>query len=333
MAPPTIHVEEHDIKVSNLDRMLFPADHFSKGDMLLHYGRVAPAMVPHLAGRPLTLRRYPEGISSGGFFQKDASDYFPDWINTVEVAHRHSDGTVRYVVCEDAATLLYLANQGTIEFHIWTSTVDQLDHPDRLVMDLDPPAGVTVATIRSVARRARKLFTELGLTPFLQATGGRGYHVVAPLDRSADFRFVRDLAGDIADHLAAGDPDLLTTAQRKQKRGNRIYLDMNRNGSGQTFVAPYSLRARPGAAVATPLDWAELGESTPNGFTAASISRRLAQKTDPWADMDEHAAAPATARKRLDALDRRSAKADLPRPLVLRRQPARPSTSSGRASW
>ncbi|GAB3652826.1 DNA polymerase domain-containing protein [Glycomyces tarimensis] len=302
MAPPTIHVAERDIKVTKLDKELFPEDHFSKGDMLVHYGAVAEAMVPHLAGRPLTMRRFPDGIGAGGFFQKDASDYFPDWINTVAVPHRHAEGTVRYVVCDDAATLVYLANQGTIEFHIWTSTVDDLGRPDRLVVDLDPPSGVSVAALRSVARRARDLFTEVGLTPFLQATGGRGYHVVAPLDRSADFAFVRRLAGDIADRLAADDPELLTTAQRKHRRGDRLFLDVNRNGHGQTFVAPYSLRARPGASVATPLDWGELGRSTPNGFTAASISRRLAQKSDPWAAMDEHAAAPATARERLDAM-------------------------------
>jgi bifunctional non-homologous end joining protein LigD len=274
----------------------------------VHYLTVADAMVPHLAGRPLTLRRFPEGIETDGFFQKDASDYFPDWIDTVEVAHRRSEGSVRYVVCDDAATLLYLANLAAIEFHIWTATVEQLDRPDRLVMDLDPPPGVSVATLRSVARRARDLFTELGLTPFLQATGGRGYHVVASLDRSADFRFVRDLAGDIAERLAAGNPELLTTAQRKNKRGDRIFLDVNRNGRGQTFVAPYSLRARPGAAVATPLDWGELGRSTPNGYTAASIGRRLARKTDPWEDIDDHAAAPAAVRERLEAMGGEHAK-------------------------
>jgi bifunctional non-homologous end joining protein LigD len=300
---PTIHVHEQDIKVTKLDKELFPQDHFSKGDMLVHYLTVADAMVPHLVGRPLTLRRYPEGIGTVGFFQKDAPSYFPSWIDTVEVAHRRSEGTVRYVVCDDAATLLYLANLATIEFHIWTATVARLDHPDRLVMDLDPPDGVTVAELRSIARRARDLCLEVGLTPYLQATGGRGYHVVAPLDRSADFRFVRDLAGALADRLAAGDPDRLTTAQRKNRRGDRVFLDVNRNGHGQTFVAPYSLRARPGAAVATPLDWSELTRSIPNGYTMASISRRLKHKSDPWADMDDHAAAAAAARERLDALD------------------------------
>lgn len=298
----TIHLAGRDIALSSLDKELFPEEHFSKDDLLVHYLTVADAMVPHLAGRALTLRRFPHGIGADGFFQKDVGDRFPDWIRTVEVPHRHSEGANRYAVCDDAPTLLYLANLSTIEFHIQTATADRIDHPDRLVMDIDPPDGVTVATLRSVARRVRDLYTELGLTPFAQATGGRGFHVVAPLDRSEEFAFVRRLAGDIAARLADDDPELLTTAHRKNRRGDRIFLDVNRNGRSQTFIAPYSLRSRPGAAVATPLDWGELGRATPNGFTAAAIRRRLAQKRDPWADMNAHAAAPAKARARLDAL-------------------------------
>jgi bifunctional non-homologous end joining protein LigD len=301
MAPPTVRVDGHDITVSKLDKQLFPDGRLSKGEMILHYLEVADAMVPQLAGRPLTMRRFPDGIGADGFFQKEASGHFPDWIRTVAVPHRRSEGTVQYVVCDDVATLLYLANQATIEFHIWTARADELDCPDRLVMDLDPPPGVPVTTLRSVARRVRDLYADLGLTPFVQTTGGRGFHVVAPLDRTRDFRFVRDLAGDIADRLAADDPELLSTAQRKHRRGDRIFLDVNRNGYGQTFIAPYSVRARPGAAVATPLDWGELSRSRPDGFTAASIRRRLARKADPWADIDRHAAAPAAARERLDA--------------------------------
>ncbi|GAB3652580.1 DNA polymerase domain-containing protein [Glycomyces tarimensis] len=299
MASQTIHVADHDIDVSRLDKELYPGDHISKGDVIDHYRSVADAMVPHLAGRPLTMRRYPDGIGTDGFFQKEASDYFPDWMRIVEVPQR-TDGTVGHVVCDDAATLVYLANQATIEFHVWLSTLDDLERPDRLVIDIDPPSDVPVATLRAVARRTRELYTELGLTPFVQATGGRGFHVVAPLDRSADFDFVRALAADIADDLADGDPELLTTAQRKNRRGDRIFLDANRNAYGQTFIAPYSLRARPGAAVATPLDWGELGRSAPDGHSTKTIGRRLAQKTDPWSSMDDHAAAPATARERLD---------------------------------
>ncbi|ASU85131.1 ATP-dependent DNA ligase [Nocardiopsis gilva YIM 90087] len=301
MGAQTIHVAGHDIDVSKLDKEFYPDDHLTKGDVLDHYRAVADVMLPHLADRPLTMRRYPDGIGADGFYQKEASDYFPDWLRVVEVPQR-GDGSVSHVVCDDAAMLVYLANQATIEFHVGLSTVDKLDCPDRLAIDIDPPPGVSVATLREVARRLRTLYRELGLTPFVQATGGRGYHVVAPLDRSADFRFVRDLAVGIADHLADGDPGLLTTEQRKERRGDRIFLDVNRNAYGQTFITPYSLRARPGATVATPLDWHELGRSTPNGHTHATIRNRLGHKSDPWATIDEQAATPATARDRLAAL-------------------------------
>jgi bifunctional non-homologous end joining protein LigD len=291
MASQTIEVAGRDIKVSRLDKEFYPEDHLTKGDLIEHYRTVADAMVPHLAGRPLTMRRYPDGIGTSGFFQKDASDYFPDWITTTTVQHRHGKpGAVDYVVCDDAATLVYLANQAAVEFHIWLSTTEDLERPDRMVVDIDPPDGVPTAVLQKIARRLRDVYTEIGLTPYLQATGGRGYHVAAPLDRTAGYDTVRELALAVSDRLAAEDPDLLTTQQRKNKRGDRIFLDVNRNGFGQTFVAPYSLRARTGAAVATPLDWDELGRSEPARYTTERIRRRLVRKADPWSTMDDHAA-------------------------------------------
>lgn len=302
MATQTIHVADHDIRLSKLDKAFYPADHVSKGDVIEHYRAVADAMLPHLAGRPLTLRRYPDGISEKGFFQKDASEYFPDWMTIIEVPQRQGDGTVSHVVCDDAATLVYLANQATIEYHIWLSTVHSLNCPDRIVVDIDPPEGIEVATLRMVARQLRSLFGAIGLTSFVQATGGRGFHVVAALDPSEDYRFVRDLAADLADYLATQYPDLLTTAQRKQHRGDRIFLDVSRNAYGQTFICPYSLRARPGAPVATPLDWSELGRSTPNGYGPRKIRRRLERKSDPWTNIEEQTASAAAARGKLDTL-------------------------------
>lgn len=300
----TIRLDGHDIEVTKADKELFPADQVTKGDLVEYYRSVAEVMLPHLAGRPLTMRRFPDGIDSDGFFQKHPSAHFPDWMTVVEVPQRTRGETVTHVVCDSAATLAYLANQAAVEFHIWLSTMDDIDRPDRLVIDLDPPPDTEVAVLRSIAHRFRDLFTEVGLTPFTQATGGRGYHVVAPLDRSEDFDFVRALALDLAERVAEAEPDLVTTAQRKQRREGRIFLDVGRNGYAQTFVAPYSLRARPGAAIATPLDWDEFGRSRPNGVTIAKMRRRLAQKSDPWARIDDHAASPAEARNRFDALSR-----------------------------
>lgn len=270
-----------EIEVSRPGKVLYPDGPVTKDDVVSYYRRVAEVMVPHLRGRPLTMRRFPDGIGEQGWFQKEASDFFPDWVRIEEVPTRDG-GSVHHVICDDAATLVYLANQATLEFHVWNSTVGALDKPDLLVIDLDPPDGAGVAELRSVARRARDLLGQVGLAAFVQATGGRGFHVVAPLDRTATHDVVLPFARELADFLAAADPDRLTTQQRKNKRGDRIFLDVNRNGYAQTFIAPYSLRARPGAAAATPVDWAELGRATPNGFDLRRVPRRLARKTDPW---------------------------------------------------
>lgn len=278
-------MEPDKVELSHLDKVYFPAAGLSKGDVVEHYRTVADVMLPHLAGRPLTMRRYPDGIGGFDFFQKDAGDHVPDWVR-VETVPQRQGGTIRHIVCDDAATLVHLANLGTIEFHVWLSTVDDREHPDRFVVDIDPPEGTGVDTLRQVARRVARSYREVGLTPFVQATGGRGFHVVAPLDRTADYAETRDYASALADRVAAGDPGLLTTAQRKNKRGDRIFLDINRNAYGQTFVAPYSLRGRPSAGVATPLTWDELGRAEPDGFTPARHRRR--RKT-PWADLDDHA--------------------------------------------
>lgn len=302
MTTRTVHVADHEIPVSNVDKPLYPDEGVTKGEVIDYYRSVADVMLPHLAERPLVLHRFPDGIDTKGFVQQDVGDHFPDWVPAVDLPRRGGGGSVRHVVCGDLATLVFLANQAAVELHVWPSRVDKPEHPDLLVVDLDPPEGVEVATLRGIARQVRDLYSSVGLTPYVQATGGRGFHVVGALDRSADFTYVRALAADLAGHLAALHPDELTTAHRKHKRGNRVFLDVNRNAYGQTFIAPYSLRARPGAPVATPLDWDELSRATPDGHTIASIPNRLAQKkTEPWLTMTD-AAAPRDVRAALDEL-------------------------------
>jgi bifunctional non-homologous end joining protein LigD len=286
-------IDGHRIVVSNPDKVLYPDDGLTKSDLVDHYRHIADVMVPHLRGRALTLRRFPDGIAADGFFQKEASDFFPDWIEIVKVPRRDGGSPVHHAVCDGAASLVYFASLATVEFHVWPSTVDALDHPDRMILDIDPPDGAEVTELRHVARRIRRALERIGLPAFVQATGGRGFHVVTPLDASADYDSVRQVARDVAERVAAADPDRLTTAIRKEARHGRIFLDINRNGYGQTFVAPYSLRARPGAAVATPLGWGELGKAKPDGYDTRRIRRRLSQRADPWRRMDDHAAAPA----------------------------------------
>ncbi|WP_214367855.1 non-homologous end-joining DNA ligase [Pseudonocardia sp. H11422] len=286
--------------ISHPDKVLYPDPGLTKADLARYYARVADVMLPHLAGRPLSVVRFPEGLDGSGFFQKQAPEGAP--VPTVQVPANNERGYVEHIVAEDADALRYLANQSALEVHRALSRVDALDRPDLMVIDLDPPERADLAALRRAARRARDLLDAIGLVPFLMATGGSGYHVVAPLDASADFDEVRDLARAVATRLEAADPGELTTAHRIADRGDRIYLDVGRNAYGQTAIAPYSPRARPGAPVATPIRFDELSRVAPNRFTISAIGRRLARTGDPWADIAEHARPAAAARERLTRL-------------------------------
>jgi bifunctional non-homologous end joining protein LigD len=284
----TIEIDGHEISLSNTDKILFPQAKATKGDLIDYYREIAPTMLPHIAGRPLSFQRYPDGIDAGGFMQKNASDYFPDWIRRARLAKE--DGEVEHVVAENAATLVYLANQACITLHVGLSRIDRIDHPDMMVLDLDP-SDDDFAKVKRAAKDARALLEEVGLTPFLQTTGSRGLHVWVPLDRSATFDEVREVAAEFAAALAARAPGERTTEQRKAKRGDRVFLDVARNAYAQTAAAPYSVRARPEASIATPLDWDELDNAqlTPRRYTIGNIFRRLARKPDPWSRIGEHA--------------------------------------------
>jgi len=283
-----IEVDGHEIELSNRGKLFFPDAGITKGDLVDYYRRIAEIALPHYRDRPLSMQRFPDGIAGEGFFQKNAGDYFPGWIETAKLAKE--DGTVRHVVANSAATLVYLADQGMITPHLGLSRVDDIDKPDRLVFDLDPSDG-DFAKVQTAARHVRAALDELDAPSFVQTTGSRGLHVVVPLDRSAGFDVVREAGQRIAKTLAARYPDALTVAQRKARRGSRIYLDTARNAYGQTAVAPYGVRARPGAPVATPLDWREALDRamTPQKYTIANIFRRLGNKDDPWHNMNDEA--------------------------------------------
>jgi bifunctional non-homologous end joining protein LigD len=295
----TVRIGDRTVPLTNSAKVLFPDDDVTKGDLVDYYRSIAEVLLPHLADRPLNLRRFPDGIGRGGFFQQHAGDHVPDWVETAEVPARGDQEAVRHIVCQDEATLAYVANLGGIELHRWLSTTAAADHPDLVVVDLDPPDGTPPARLRESATLVRDLFEEFGLVPFLQTTGGRGYHVVAPLDATQPEEVVRPLARGLADHLAAQHPDRLTTNQRKAGRGDRIFLDTNRNGYGQTAVAPYSVRARRGAHVATPIGWDELSRVAPDKYDVHNLTRRLARKADPWRDVRRHARSAATVADRL----------------------------------
>ena len=294
------------VDLSHTDKVFFPGDKITKGDLIEYYAQVAGWMLPYLRERPAAMARYPEGIAGQRIFQKNVPDYFPGWITRAEV--KKQDGVLHHVICDKPATLVYLANQASIELHVFLSRLERLDRPDQLVFDLDPPDADHFGNVRLAALQLRQLLAdELGLTSFVKTTGGKGLHIHVPLRADSGFDAARGFARQVGGLLVARMPDLVTIEQRKDKRGHRLYVDVMRNAYAQTVVAPYVVRARPGAAVAVPLDWDELTDSglEPGRFTLRTVGRRLAgldRASDPWAALTRHHYSLARAQERLDQL-------------------------------
>ena len=290
MTDKKMKIGAHTVELSNLDNVLFPDDGITKGDLIDYYRHIAETMLPHLAGHPLSLQRFPGGIQAEGFYQKEIPEYFPDWIRRVSIEVKEEQTRQAQVVCDTLETLVYLANQACLTLHPWLSRADQLNYPDKLIFDLDPP-GDEFEVVRFAAGRLREMLQEVGLVPFVMSTGSKGLHVVAPLDRSADFDKVRAFVRQLANELASREPERLTTETRKDQRHGRVFLDYLRNAYAQTGVAPYTVRAKVGAPVATPLEWDELANPSlhSQSYTLRNIFHRLGQKADPWQDMMDHA--------------------------------------------
>lgn len=295
-----MRIGNREIEISNADKVFF-GEGLTKGDLLDYYREVSETMHPYLEGHPLVMHRFPDGIEGEGFYQKETPDHFPDWIARVEV--KKEGGTVTHVVGGDAATLVYLANQAVVTPHVWLSRVADLDHPDQIIFDLDPQ-GEDFDVVRRGALTIRDLMDDLGLVPYVKTSGSKGLHVHVPLDASADFDEARAFARDVAELVARRDPDRFTTEQRKKKRKGRLLIDYLRNAYGQTAVAPFAVRAREGAPVATPVAWDEVSSSElhPRRYTIENIFRRLAQKEDPWKGMGRHSRSLDGPRGRLEDL-------------------------------
>jgi bifunctional non-homologous end joining protein LigD len=273
------------MQISSADRVVFPEGPITKGDVVTYYLDVADHMLPHLEGRPLTLQRFPKGISAGGFMQKNAPKHYPASIERFEVAKK--DGITTYPVVHNAADIAYLANQGTITFHVWTSRVDDAGKPDRIVFDLDPPQH-DLEGVGTAARLVRQLFDELGLPSIPLATGSKGYHVVVPVAPEIDGGRIASAMHGAAILLATAHPDHLTTEFRKENRRGRVFLDWMRNTPGATSVCPWSLRPRPHAPAATPITWEELDDVAPDGVQMRNVHQRI--DADPLAALSEEPA-------------------------------------------
>lgn len=282
----------YSFDASNEDKELFPEAGITKGELIDYYTDMAQYMLPHMRERALAMQRFPEGIDDGGFYQKNAADYFPSWIRTTELS-KHEGGKTDAVIAHTAATLAWLANQAMITPHLWLSRVDRPDTPDRMLFDLDPAGKEFTEVIDAALALHDFCEEEMDLRSFVMTTGSRGMHVVIPLRRDRPFDAVRTTAMRICDAVAKRHPERFTTEQRKQKREGRLYLDATRNAYGMHSVAPYGVRATPGAPVAAPLTWEEVRERRDSlhadAYSVRNIRRRLAKREDPWKGMRKHA--------------------------------------------
>lgn len=278
-----IEVGNRLIAITNPDRVLFGKSGITKGELIEYYRKIAPIMLPLIKDHPLTMQRFPDGIEGEGFYQKDVSSYFPAWIKTKAVAKK-DDGQVHYVVANSQATLVYLANQACIVMHAWPSRIDKLHYPDRLIFDLDPSVE-NFSLVRKAALELKDILEDVGVTCFVMTTGSKGLHVVAPLIRKYTNDSIVTWAQEIAKKMIARHPDRYTLELRKEKRGDRIFIDTLRNSWSATSVAPYSVRAREGAPIATPIYWKDVASQSlrSDTYTIKNIEKYF-RKGNPWHD-------------------------------------------------
>jgi bifunctional non-homologous end joining protein LigD len=268
------------VELSNLDKVFWPDEGLTKGDLIDYYDAVSSSLLPALRNRPLTVIRFPDGIKGMSFYQKDTPKYAPAWVKTISLRAESAKREVRYPLCNDKRTLRWLANQACIELHPWLSRVDRLDRPDHLVFDLDPPQDAFERSVQ-VALVLKEVLDEIGLEGIPKTSGGKGVHVYVPLGRRYGYPAVRSAAVAIGQRVEERIPEEATSEFLKAKRGGRVFLDPGRNAPGAHVAAPYSPRARPGATVSFPVTWKNLEAVKPGDFTIRNVPGLLAKK-DPW---------------------------------------------------
>jgi bifunctional non-homologous end joining protein LigD len=283
-----VEVEGRKLRLSNLDKVLYPVAGFTKGEVIDYYTRVAPYVLPHLEGRPLTLKRYPNGVDAGHFYEKQCPSHRPDWVRSAEVPV--STKTINFCLCEDLPTLVWLANLADLELHPSLSKAAAIEHPTTLAFDLDPgePAGIMECC--EVALLLRELLGQLNLECFPKTSGSKGMQVYAPLDGEATYDQTKPLSQALARHLEAKHPKLVVSTQKKERRQGKVLVDWSQNDEHKTTVCVYSLRAREYPTVSTPLTWQEVeGASDPGDlvFEASDVLERCAEHGDLFAPVAE----------------------------------------------
>jgi bifunctional non-homologous end joining protein LigD len=278
-------VSESDVfpvPVSHLDKLYWPHDGLTKGDMLRYYRTMAPVMLSYLSRRPVTLRVFPDGIAGPSYYRRDLPNNAPEWLHSASYLPESTKRSIQVPLVDDAAGLLWFANAGAIEFHPWGSRVPNLNEPDLVFFDLDPGDRATFADVCRAATRVGDVLERQGFPGYPKTSGGRGLHVVVPLAPGSTYDAVRAWVAGIAEELAAADPNLVGVAHGATHRGSLVTIDHARNSVGANMAAPYTLRARPGAPVSTPVTWAELerGDIRPELCTLRSVPERVQQVGD-----------------------------------------------------
>lgn len=296
-----IDVEGHSVQISNAEKVLFPQSGITKGEYAAYYERVAPFMLEHIRDRPLSMERFPNGIDGEHFYQKEVQDYFPEYIERVDVA-RGEEPPKFYATAVNRATIVYLANLVTIP-HIWMSRSNDLRKPDRMVWDLDP-MGMTFEKVKVAAKLLRYLLGEIGMTAYPMLTGSRGIHVIAFVRSMYDAETIFDFTKRVAQLITRKLPQLFTVTYTKSKRGKKIYIDFHRNVYAQTGVAPYAVRALENAPIAMPIQWDDLEDDALEAttFTIRNAFERLDSAGDAWISGIEVLDQIATASDRVDEL-------------------------------
>jgi bifunctional non-homologous end joining protein LigD len=288
IAPPkgpvelNVTVDGHRLKFTNLNKLFYPADGIAKRDVINYYNSVANLIIPHLRDRPLSLKRYPNGIDHDFFFQKDAEDKVPEWVRLEPVFSEHNQDNIHYIICNDRATLLYLANLACIDQNPWMSRIGTLDNPDFALIDLDPTEACPYDKIVEAAQLVKKTLDALDLAGYPKTTGGDGMHIYIPLEPSYTYEQVRSFAELLSILVIREKPDLFTTPRTvSQRKKGKVYFDYLQISTGKTIAAPYVLRAYPGGPVSAPLDWAEVKNGLePSQFTIRNAIDRFERVGD-----------------------------------------------------
>ncbi len=318
----TLEVAGREVTVSSPGKVLFPERGETKLDLVRYYEAVGDALLRAAGDRPALLQRFPNGAGGSSFFQKRVPESAPDWLRTATVSTPNGT-TSRALVLHDLAHVVWAVNLGCLGFHLWPSRWDDQEHADELRIDLDPQPGVAFPEVREAAHEVRALLDELGLRGAPKTTGNRGIHVYVRLEPRWDPVAVRAAAVAVARELERRRPDLCTAAWWKEERGERVFVDFNQNAPHKTVFGAWSVRARPGGQVSTPLRWDDLDDVHPDELTLANVPARLAAGGDPWADLDE----PLQSLEPLLAMverDRAAGLHDAPWPPVYPKQPDEP---------